>query len=192
MTNRISDHLPTEPPDADGAEFAERHRTLRVLCTGLILFGCALLVMVSSVVWFGLGGGSLVKGGGVQVLTGVGAILTLTAVAVAVLVTPVVVKAGLRKVATEPPPPPEEGVPPDTETERLWKVYAQGKFVEYGLAEGAAIVTAVLFHLSADWLMLVFVAGMVAFQIVRFPTESRVRAWFTAARTELDRVRAGG
>jgi hypothetical protein len=97
--------------------------------------------------------------------------------------------AGIKRIATTPPPPPEPGVPPDTTADRLWKLYAQGKFIEYGLAEGAAILTAVLFHLSADWLMIGFVAGMVAFMAVRFPTAGRVRAWFDAAmpRLELER-----
>ena len=66
-------------------------------------------------------------------------------------------------------------------------MYAQGKFTEYGLAEGAAILTAVLFHLSADWLMIGFVAGMVAFMAVQFPTATRVRSWFNAALAELER-----
>jgi hypothetical protein len=187
MTNRVSDFLPPEPPADD---LSEKLRGLRVLCLGLILFGFVLLTMVSSVVAFGLGGRSLVKVGGEQVLTGVGAVLTLTAVAVAVLVVPPVTKAGLRKVATTPPDPPDEGAEPDTELDRLWRVYAQGKFIEYGLADAAAVVTAVLFHLSADWLMLLFVGGMILFQIVRFPTEPRARAWLAGAKVEVERVRS--
>jgi hypothetical protein len=42
----------------------------------------------------------------------------------------------------------------------------------------------VMFHLSADWLMLAFVAGMIVFQVVRFPTEARVRSWLTAAKDD--------
>ncbi len=192
MTNRVTDFLPPDepPPPADGDDLADKLRGLRVMCLGLILFGFVMLAMVSSVVWFGLGGRSLVKIGGTQVLTGVGAVLTLTAVALAVLLVPVLTKGGLRKVATEPPVPPEEGVEPDTELDRLWRVYAQGKFVEYGLAEGAAVVTAVLFHLSADWVMLLFVGGMILFQVVRLPTEARARGWLSGAKAEVDRVRS--
>lgn len=189
MTNRIADHLPPDPPPDD---LPDKLRGLRVLCLGLILFGFVLLALVSSVVAFGLGGRSLVKVGGEKVLTGVGAVLTLTAVAVAVLVVPPVTRSGLRKVATEPPAPSEEGAEPDTELDRLWRVYAQGKFIEYGLTDAAAVLTAVLFHLSADWLMLVFVGGMIVFQMVRFPTEARARAWLAAAKVEVDRVRSEG
>lgn len=192
MTNRVSDFLPPDtPPPADGDDLADKHRGLRVMCGGMIAFGFALLALVSSVVVFGLGGQSLPKGGGTVVLTGIGAVLTLTAVALAVLLVPVLTKSGLRKVATEPPAPPEEGVEPDTELDRLWRVYAQGKFLEYGLAEGAAVITAVLFHLSADWVMLLFVGGMILFQIVRFPTEARVRGWLSGAKAEVDRIRSG-
>jgi hypothetical protein len=192
MSNRVTDFLPPDsPPPADGDDVADKLRGLKVLCGAMIASGFVLLGLVSSVVWFGLGGRSLVKIGGTEVLTGIGAVLTLTAVALAVLLVPVLTKTGLRKVATEPPAPPEEGVEPDTELDRLWRVYAQGKFLEYGLAEGAAVVTAVLFHLSADWVMLLFVAGMIVFQIVRFPTEGRVRSWLSGAKAEVDRIRSG-
>ncbi len=179
MTNRIADHLPPEPPPADGDDLSAKLRSLRTLCLGVLLFEVALLFMVSGVVVLALGNKPLVKIGGTVALTGVGAVLTLTAVVVAVLVVPYLTKSGLKTVATTAAPPPEEGVPPDTPTDRLWRVYAQGKFAEYGLTTAAAFVTAVLFHLAADWLMLGFVGGMVAFQVVRFPTEGRVRTWLT-------------
>ncbi len=190
MTNRVTDYLPPEsPPPADGDDLAAKLRGLRTLCLGVLLFEGALLLMVSGVVVLALGNKPLVKIGGTQVLTGVGAVLTLTAVVVAVLLVPYLTKSGLRTVATTSAPPPEEGVPPDTPTDRLWRVYAQGKFAEYGLTTAAAFVTAVLFHLAADWLMLGFVGGMIAFQVVRFPTEGRVRNWLTAAIGEVDRVK---
>lgn len=188
MTNRVSDYLPPEQPPADGDDLAAKLRSLRTLCLGVVLFEVALLLMASGVVVFALKG-PLVKIGGTVALTGVGAVLTLTAVVVAVLLVPSLTKSGLRTVATTAPPPPEEGVPPDTPTDRLWRVYAQGKFAEYGLTTAAAFVTAVLYHLSADWLMLVFVGGMIAFQIVRFPTEGRVRKWLEAAVGEVARAK---
>jgi hypothetical protein len=188
MTNRVTDYLPDDPPPAD-ADLADKLRGLRVVCLGVLLFGVALLLMVSGVVVFALGNRPLVKVGGTQALLGVGAVLTLSAVVVAVTVVPVLTRAGLRKVATTPPAPPEEGAPPDTELDRMWRVYAQGKFVEYGLSEGAAFVTAVLFHPSADWLMLVFVAGMLAYQVVRFPTAGRARAWLAEAKAEVGRIK---
>ena len=188
MTNRVTDYLPPEPP-ADGDDLAAKLRALRTLCVGVLLFELALLLMASGVVVLALGNRPVVKIGGTQALTGVGAVLTLTAVVVAVLLVPYLTKSGLRTVATTAAPPPEEGVPPDTPTDRLWRVYAQGKFAEYGLTTAAALVTAVLFHLAADWLMLGFVVGMVAFQVVRFPTEGRVRSWLTAAIGEVERVK---
>lgn len=189
MTNRIADHLPSEPPPADDDDLADKLRSLRTLCLGVLLFEVTLLLMASSVVVFALKGQPLVKIGGTVALTGVGAVLTLTAVVVAVLVVPFLTRSGLRTVATTAAPPPEEGVPPDTPTDRVWRVYAQGKFAEYGLTTAAAFVTAVLFHLSADWLMLGFVGGMVVFQAVRFPTASRVQGWLTAAIDEVDRAK---
>jgi len=189
MTNRVSDYLPPDNPPADGDDLAGRLRSLRTLCLGVLLFEFALLLMVSGVVVLALGNRPIVKIGRTEILTGVGAVLTLTAVVVAVLLVPYLTRSGLRTVATTPPPPPEEGVPVETPADRLWRVYAQGKFAEYGLTAAAAFITAVLFHLSADWLMLGFVCGMCVFQIVRFPTEGRVRNWLTGARVEVERAK---
>lgn len=192
MTNRVSDYLPPDNASADGDDLAGKLRGIRVMCLGVLLFEATLLLMVSGVVVLALGNRPIVKIGGTQVLTAVGAVLTLTAVVVAVFLVPVLTRSGLRAIATTTPTPPEEGVQPDTPTDRLWRVYAQGKFTEYGLTTAAAFVTAVLFHLSADWLMLAFVCGMCVFQILRFPTESRVRSWLTEARTEVERARGAG
>jgi hypothetical protein len=189
--NRISTYLSDDPHPLDRLEFLDRLRALRMLCLAIILGTVFVVTGISMVVRFALGGVALAQNGallaGIPILTVIGAVLTLTAVAVATLVVPVMTTAGIKRIATTPPPEP--GVPPDTTADRLWKLYAQGKFIEYGLAEGAAILTAVLFHLSADWLMIGFVAGMVAFMAVRFPTAGRVRAWFDAAmpRLELER-----
>ena len=68
-----------------------------------------------------------------------------------------------------PPETPEEGVPPETEPERLWRAYASGKFAEFAITEAAAVATAVLYHLTADPAMLAFVAGVIAFMLLRLP-----------------------
>lgn len=164
-------------------------RGLRGVCLLLILFNGVLIAGVSSVVYFALGNNPVIKANGREALTGVGAVLTLSAVLAATFIGPALLRAGVRKVATTPPDSPEEGAPPDTDADRLLRVYAQGKFTEYALADGAAVVTAVLFHLSADWLMIGFVAGMGVYQIVRFPTAARVRGWLASAQGELERLR---
>lgn len=191
--NRISDHLPDDVHPLDRPDLADRLRVLRVACLGLIGGTAAVVTLITLVVRYALGGRPIVQNGalvgGVPVVTVVGAMLTLAAVAAASVLVPVLRAAGLKKVATEPPPPPEPGAELDTEADRLVQVYAKGKFVEYGLGDGAAIATAVLYHLSADWLMIVFVVGMLAYLAVRFPTAGRVRAWFDEATTEVDRQR---
>jgi hypothetical protein len=193
MTNRISGYLSDDPHPLDRPEFAGRLKALQVLCLGMMLGTVAFLVGAAMVVRFALGGRPIMQNGalagGIPIVTVIGAVVTLTAVAVATLLGPVVRKAGLKAVATTPPPPPEPGTAPDTEADWLWKVYAQGKFAEFGLADGAAILTAVLYHLSADWLMLVFVGGMLAYMAVRFPTAGRVRSWFDEAMPEVERER---
>jgi hypothetical protein len=183
--NRISRYLTDDQHPFDRPEFADRQRALQVLCLGIIVSTALIVFAITLVVRYALGGRPILQNGamvnGIPIVTVVGAVLTLSAVAIAVLVVPRVWSAGWKRIATQPPPSPEPGTAPDTEADRLWKLYGQGKFIEYGLGDGAAILTAILYHLSADWLMLVFVAGMLGFLIVRFPTRTRMRAWFDDA-----------
>ena len=68
-------------------------------------------------------------------------------------------------------------------------MYARGKFAEFALAEGAAVATAVLYHLTADPAMIAFVAGVAVFMLARLPTAARNRAWFDDALPKLDELR---
>jgi len=191
--NRIRQYLTDGEHPLDSPAMMGRQHLLRMLCLGLI--GGVLLITVGVVctVYFALGGKPLSGNAGrllgVPIVTVVGAALTLSAVALARVVAPLVWSGGIRKVATEPPETPEDGVPPETESERLWRVYASGKFAEFALAEAAAVATAVLYHLTADPAMIAFVGGVVFFLILRLPTASRNRAWYDDALRTLDDVR---
>ncbi len=183
MTNRIAHFFPDDSHPLDSPELQAKQKALRFVCLALILGTVFVTIGVTATVKFALGGNSLPKlgasPGGIPILTIVGAVLTLSAVSVASLVVPFLTNAGLKKIAAEP-------TSNEPEAERIWTVYAKGKFVEFALAEGAAVVTAILYHLSADWLMLAFVAGMVGFLIVRFPTWARNRRWYDEAAGKLD------
>ena len=191
--NRIRQYLDDAPHPLDTPAMLGRQRLLRALC--LILIGGILFITagVVSTVYFALGGkplsGNAGRLVGVPIITVVGAALTLSAVALARLIVPIIWNGGIRKVATEPPETPEEGVPPETEPERLWRVYSGGKFAEFAVAEGAAVATAVLYHLTADPVMIAFVGGVVAFLIVRLPTAARNRAWYDDAVRKVEDVR---
>jgi hypothetical protein len=184
MQNRISQYLTNDPHPLDLPEFADRQRVLRMLCLGLIAGTIFTVIGFSMVVRFALGGQAIAQNGallaGIPILTVVGAFLTLTAVAVSTFAVIWMVKSGIRRIATEPI------APPDTEADQLWKLYSQCKFTEYGLADGAIIITVVLFHLSADWLMIGFIAGLIVNLVLRFPSVARTRAWFDAALKQLE------
>jgi hypothetical protein len=186
MTNRISDHLPNDAHPLDRPDLQDRQRAVRVACLGIVLGTAVVVTSITMVVRFALGGRPIMQNGalvaGIPVVTVFGAAVTLGAAAVASLVIPAMRRAGLKQIAAEPPDP-------DADPERLWLLYAKTKFAEYGLADGAAVLTAVLYHLSADWLMIVFVGGMLAFLLVRFPTQAAVRRWYAEAEAELDRER---
>jgi hypothetical protein len=185
-TNRLRDYLEAPVPDFDRPPFRDRLRGIRMLCGILILGVFVLTAGVLATVHFALGGRAL--GGnagridGVPVVTVVAAFASLTCLAVASFAVPAIWQRGVARVRSTPADPPEEGAEPETEADRLWRVYAAGKFTEFALAEGAAIATLVMFHLTADRLMLVFVAAMVAFMFVKFPTAGKAERWFASLR----------
>lgn len=183
-TNRISQYLAEVVPDFDSPPFADRLRAVRILCFLLIAIVLVSTISVISVVTMALGGrplsGNAGMVSGVPIITVIAAFSTLTCAAIASFIVPLIWARGIKRVKSTPADAPEEGANPETEQDRLWRVYTAGKFAEFALAEGAAILTAVLFHLTADWLMMAFIAAMVAFMIVRFPTAAKAREWFAA------------
>jgi hypothetical protein len=150
-------------------------------------------ISVSLVVRFALGGRPVVANGGlvggIPILTVVAAVLTLSVPIIAGLVSSAMLATGIRKVATQPPPLPEAGADLETDADRLWRVFASGTFVEYALAEGAVLACAILFHFTADWLMMAFIAGMILYMVTRFPRAERVVAWFRQAQEQLSTLR---
>ena len=192
--NRIAPYWSDGGHPLDTPEMTAKQRVLRLLCLALVAGLAILSVGVMSTVYFALGGrpisGNAGRLVGVPIVTVLGATLTLSAVAIARFAAPMLWASGLKRVATEAPDPPEDGVPPETELERLWRVYASGKFAEFAITEAAAVATAVLYHLTADLFMIAFVAGIALFQLLRLPTVARNRAWYNDAVSKLDDLRS--
>ena len=194
MTNRIADYFdPVAGHPLDRPEFADRQRVLKALCLGLMVMMTMVTLLVIAVVRFALGArplpGNAGLVGGIPILTIIAAVITLTVPLVATILVPLLRAAGIRRVATTEPAPPEPGAVDENDADRLWKVYSAGKFVEYALAEAAVLATAVLFHVTSDCLMMGFIAAMVLFMLVKFPTTAKARVWFDEALPELDRIR---
>src|SRR4051812_45369137 len=105
-TNRISQYLPADVPDFELPPFADRLRAIRILCLGLIAIVVVATVSVVSVVTFALGGrplsGNAGMVSGVPIVTVIAAFTTLTCVAIASFVVPVVWARGVKKVFTTP------------------------------------------------------------------------------------------
>lgn len=178
----------------DRSDFADRHRALRTFCLLLMVLLTLAAVAIVLVVRFALGARPLAGNGGwlggVPIVTVLTAVLTLTAPLVGTILSCWLSLQGIRKVALEPPPVPEPGADLDTDADRLWRVYASGKFAEYALAEGAVLATAVLYHLTADPVMIMFVTGLLAYMATRFPTSRRIKAWFANAIRTMTDLRA--
>jgi hypothetical protein len=165
----------TFPPSAhpfDGPLAAHRLGALRTLCQVMI----GALVLITLGVWMVVlkvfGGeplaGNLVTLGGVSALTWVCGAATLVVAPLAVWVGRNRAEAGLRRM---------EGRGADEYLE----VFAGATFASYAVALAWGFLCAIIFHLTADPVMLGLVAVMVGMLLARFPTTSRARAWFDRA-----------
>ena len=188
MTNRIAGYDPDSPHPLDAPTAQAKHRVLAFLFATLIIGLAVVLIGVSGTVIFALGGRPLPKNGamlsGIPILTVIGAILTMSAVMMATVIVPFLTKSGLTTIARR-----TGGEADESESDALLALYSKTKFLEAALAEGAGVVTAILFHLSADWLMIAFAGGMLAFLLLRFPTKSALRTWYDRAVEELAALR---
>jgi hypothetical protein len=163
-------------------DFRDRHRALKVLCLGMMIGLTMMAIFVVLVVRFALGGrpltgnGALV--GGIPIPTVIGAVVTLAVPLLAMVLARQLWTSGVQRVALEPPDVPVPGADLETDPERLWRVYASGKFVQYALAEAAILACAVLYHVNADWILIALVLSMVAYMARQFPTTAKVNSWF--------------
>jgi hypothetical protein len=181
MNNRISKYMADLHP-LDQPEMMDRLRLLRALATVAILVNIMITFLVIAVVYFALGGrplsGNAGKVMGLPIVTIIAAVLMVLAILISLVQVPRIWAKGIQRVKTTLPDPPEPGASIDTDGERMWQVYAAGRFCEIALTMTAIILTAIMFHLTADWTMIGFIAVLIAFLSARFPTEARAREWF--------------
>jgi hypothetical protein len=176
----------------DSPVLHQKMRAVRMLCIGLIASCLVVMIGVIGTVAFALGNQALPKNGallgGVPILTVIAGFITLNAVVVGSFIEVFLRKQGLRAVATTPPAAPEIGAEAESKAERILNVYAKIKFVQFALAEAACVVTSVMYHLSADWLMMAFAAGMPIFMLVKFPTTAATLQWYNSAVQTLEDI----
>ncbi len=168
--NRITFPPAVHPFDEPLA--AHRLGALRTLCQ-VIIGGLVVVTLgVWMVVWKVFGGeplaGNLVTFGGVSALTWVCGAVTLVAAPLVFWVGRNRYEAGLRRM---------EGRGADEYLE----VFAGATFASYAVAVAWGFLCAVIFHLTADPIMLGLVAVMVGVLLARFPTAARAKAWFDRA-----------
>jgi hypothetical protein len=171
----------------DGPRLVRRLAALRGLCSVLMLALVVISAGFGLVVWYVLDGlplaGRLVTIGGLSVITVATGVLTPLVPVVALWAGRRRGEAGLRELAAEP------SAGDEADAERLVDVFAGQTFTEYAVAGGVGFAWAVLFHVTSDPLMLLWVGGLVVFMAVRLPTTARARRWFDAAADRLARER---
>lgn len=165
--------------------FARRVGSLQTLCQGVIVGLVGLTIGFWMVVSYALDGiplaGNLFQIAGISVVVWVAGIFTLAAPAAAIAVGRTKRRAGLARVAAAHP----ELAGSADESERVFDVFAAVVFAEYAVAGGTALALAVFFHLTSLFPILGFVAGLLIFLVLRYPTVGWARVWFAAAAGDL-------
>lgn len=163
------------PPTAhpfDDPLAAHRLGALRTLCQVMI----GALVLITLGVWMVVlkvfGGeplaGNLVTLGGVSALTWACGTITLVVAPLALWFGRKRAEAGLQRIEK-------------TGTDEYLEVFGGATFASYAVALAWGFFCAILFHLTADPIMLGLVAVIVGVMLLCFPTTARAKAWFDHA-----------
>jgi len=169
--NRITFPPAVHPFDEPLA--VHRLGALRTLCQVMI----GALIVITLGVWMVVlkvfGGeplaGNLVTLGGVSALTWACGAITLVVVPLMFWVGRQRGEAGLRQLDGR------------TGTDEYLQVFAGATFASYAVAIAWGFLCAILFHLTADPIMLGLVAVIVGAMVARYPTTARAKAWFDRA-----------
>ena len=165
--------------------FRSRVRVYRRVGLAMALCLTVFTGSVVGVVHFALDGvplaGNAVRVGGRPIATWVGVGLAIAFPLVAIGVARGMTRNGIDQIADDRNVAP--GSP--TEAERLLDVIGGATFVRYAIAEAAGIVCVLIYHFTADTVLLGLVAALLAFILAGRPTEAGVREWYAAA---VDRV----
>jgi hypothetical protein len=173
------------PHDRPGAD---RSAVLRVLCGGMTLGLGVVTAIAVMVVQFALDGqpiaGNAVQFAGLSAVSWAALGLAIAAPVIGLTVAAAQTRAGVDKLAADHSP-----AEADTDRTRLLDVFAAVVFIEYAVAEGTGVLCALLYHLTADAAVLVGVGIQLAFMVLRFPTNARVRRWHDEAAGRLADLR---
>lgn len=142
-----------------------RLRFLQTLCRGLIIGVIGINVVVGMIVWYALDGvplaGHRFTVGGVSMMTVVAAVLTFLIPAVSLWVA----KTKSRTALTEHPG-------------QVIEAFALKTGIEFLPIAGTGFVWAIFYHITAERMIWVLVACLLAYLFARFPTTKRANAWF--------------
>lgn len=179
----------TPDPSAAPQFAARRVGSLQTLCQGVIVGVVGITVGFWIVVATIFGGvpiaGNLFRLGGVSVVVWAAALVSIAALVAAMMVGRSRGRVGLARVAAAHP----ELAGSAEEADRVFDVFAAVVFAEYAVAGGTALALAVTFHLTSLFPLLGFVAVLVLFLLMRYPTAGWAKVWLTAAQGRLDAMR---
>jgi hypothetical protein len=163
----MSPEHPLDRPDLAG-----RFAGLRLISAGMILGMVMVATLIAMVVHFALDGqplaGNGVRIGGLSVLSWGALFVAATAPVVALVVSARATAAGLAKL-------------PTADVDGIVGVLATATFIEFAVTEAAGVLCALLYHVTADPLMLGCVAALAGFLVLRFPSPTRTKSWYDAA-----------
>ncbi len=156
----------------DRPDLAGRFAGLRLISAGMIVGMVMIAVLIAMVVHFALDGQPLAGNGvriaGLSVLSWGAMFVAMAAPFVALFASAKATNDGLAKL-------------PTANVDGIVGVFATATFIEFAVTEAAGILCALLYHVTADPLMLGCVAALAGFLVVRFPSASRTKSWYDAA-----------
>lgn len=170
-------------------EISKRLRIYRVVHRGMIVGLIVVTASVLGVVHFALGGlplaGNAVQFAGRPIVTWLAIIAALVIPIMAIVVSRTITSTGVRKITLENPATPGRVA----DSLQLLDLYGSARFVEFAMIEGSGMLFAVLYHITADPLIIGLVAAMIGFLIIRSPSRNALEAWYEQAREDVETSR---
>jgi hypothetical protein len=164
-------------------------QAIQSLCIGMVLVMLVISTGFTMVVWLALDGqalaGQLYTIGGISIVTIITGCITPFVPPIAWWIAKNQVNQRLPLMAKGHP----ELVEPTLDAQRLSELFALKTYIEYAIPVGVAFAWAITYHIVSDTRILVWIAGLLLFALLRYPTAGKYKTWMTWATAELGRFR---
>jgi hypothetical protein len=180
--------------DPDEVRLQPWVRTMQIIAGAMMLGVVFCLGTLSLVVVQAKGQGMMQPPPDFPMVTAIAVVLLVSNVPLSFGLPVAVTRQALRRIAagTWQPPAQNPGTTFATDSSKLLAVRQTSLIIGLALLEAAGLLGCIAYLLEADPIALGVVAVALAFQLARFPTEGRVRAWLEQQADRLAELRQQG